>query len=57
MNLAIISIWFLPIIIPVILRNEYISSLQWDNFDKRYQFFLRQVKENHKDYLRFFSNS
>lgn len=57
MNLWLIWLWYFPIIIPVVIRKEYISSLKWENFDKRLEFFLRQVKENNKDYLRFFSNS
>lgn len=56
MNLWLIKCWYFPIIIPVIIRNEYIESLRWQNFDKRYTFFLWQVYENYKDYLRFFSN-
>ncbi len=55
MNIALVGLWYFPIIIPVVVRSEYIQSLQWDQFDTRYQFFLRQTKENHKDYLRFFT--
>jgi Fic family protein len=57
MNIGLISIGYFPIIIPVVLRNEYISSLQGKNFAKWLDFFLGQVYENHKDYVRFFTNA
>lgn len=53
MNLALVKLWYMPIIIPQIVRWEYIHSLTWNDFDKRYTFFLWQVYENHKDYLKF----
>ncbi len=53
MNLALVSIWYLPIIISKAVRLEYISSLQGDNFTDRYKFFLWQLHENMKDYYRF----
>ena len=53
MNLALVSLGYFPIIIPRMLRQEYIDTLRGDRFEKRYQFFLWQVYENHKDYLRF----
>ncbi|HMY81096.1 MAG TPA: Fic family protein [Candidatus Absconditabacterales bacterium] len=56
MNAGLISLGYFPIILPVVLRNEYIGSLRGDYFDKRYTFFLEQVYENHKDYVRFFKN-
>ena len=56
MNIGLISLGFFPIIIPVVLRSEYIYSVKDKHFDRRYEFFLQQVYENHKDYLRFFSN-
>lgn len=56
MNAWLVHLWYFPIIIPVVLRNEYISSLRGDNFVKRYEFFLRQLHENLKDTVRFFSN-
>jgi Fic family protein len=57
MNIWLISIGYFPIIIiPAVLRNDYISSLQGKDFQKWFDFFLRQVYENHKDYIRFFSN-
>jgi hypothetical protein len=55
MNIGLISLGYFPIIIPVILRREYITSLQGDHFDCWLDFFLRQVYENHKDYVRFFT--
>lgn len=54
MNLALLHLGYFPVIIPRVVRGEYIASLQGDHFDQRYQFFLRQVYENHKDYLKFF---
>jgi len=56
MNIALINEWYFPIIIPILLRQEYIDSLKGDDFTKRYEFFLWQVYENHKDYLRFVTN-
>jgi hypothetical protein len=57
MNIWLVKIWFLPIIIPIVLRNEYISSLSPAKaFEDFYQFFLRQLSENLKDYIRFFKN-
>lgn len=53
MNLGLIHLGYFPIIIPKAVRGEYIASLQGDNFETWYQFFLRQIYENHKDYLRF----
>lgn len=53
MNLGLVSLWYLPIIIPKVVRSEYIASLQGKNFEKRHTFFLWQVCENMKDYVRF----
>lgn len=53
MNIGIVKLWYLPIIIPKIVRQQYIESLQWEDFQKRYEFFLWQTKENMKDYVRF----
>ncbi len=55
MNIGLIKCWYFPIIIPTVTRHEYISSLQGDNFESWYRFFVRQVIENHKDYIRFFT--
>jgi len=53
MNIWIVSLWYFPVTIPVVVRREYIDSLKWDDFASWYHFFLRQVNENHKDYVRF----
>ena len=55
MNIWLITLWYFPIIIPIVTRHEYISSLQGNDFDIWYRFFVRQVIENHKDYVRFFT--
>jgi Fic family protein len=55
MNIGLISLGYFPIIIPVVLRNEYITALQGNHFDYWLEFFLGQVYENHKDYVRFFT--
>jgi Fic family protein len=55
MNIGLIDLGYFPIIIPVVIRNEYIYALKDKHFERRYDFFLRQVYENHKDYLRFFN--
>lgn len=55
MNIWLIALWYFPIIIPIVTRHEYISSLQGNDFDIWYRFFVRQVIENHKDYVRFFT--
>ncbi|GHV24948.1 hypothetical protein FACS1894176_02340 [Bacteroidia bacterium] len=57
MNIGLITIGYFPIIIPMVVRNEYISSLKGKQFEKRFAFFVQQVYENHKDYIRFFMNS
>lgn len=57
MNIALVKVWFLPIIIPIIVRNDYIQSLSpKKSFEDFYHFFLRQLSENLKDYIRFFQN-
>jgi Fic family protein len=56
MNIGLISKGCFPIIIPVVLRNKYIHSLKGKHFERWLAFFLKQVYENHKDYVRFFSN-
>ncbi|MDR3169328.1 MAG: hypothetical protein LBU27_06305 [Candidatus Peribacteria bacterium] len=56
MNIGLITLGYFPIIIPVVLRNEYITSLQGNHFERWLEFFLRQVYENHKDYVRFFTS-
>ncbi len=57
MNILFIKNWFMPIIIPVISRNDYISSFNSKKqFEDFYKFFLWQTYENQKDYLRFFKN-
>lgn len=57
MNIGLIGIWYFPIVIPVAVRNEYISSLKDKHFESWFDFFVQQVYENHKDYVRFFSNN
>lgn len=57
MNIGLISIWYFPIVIPVVLRNEYIASLKNKKFEHWFEFFVQQVYENHKDYVRFLSNN
>jgi Fic family protein len=53
MNLALINAGYFPIIFPVSVRAEYISSLQWEQWCEKFlSFFLRQCYENHKDYAR-----
>ena len=54
MNIYLIKEDFLPIVIPPIVRNDYISSLKsTKTFEDFYKFFLWQVYENMKDYKRF----
>lgn len=53
MNLALINSGYFPIIFPVSVRSEYISSLQWEQWcEQFFSFFLWQCYENHKDYAR-----
>jgi Fic family protein len=57
MNLALVGLWYFPIIIPKVIRAQYIQSLSdKKTFEDRYGFFLWQIYENHKDYVRFFTN-
>jgi len=57
MNMWLIALWYFPIIIPTVVRNEYIASVNDDHtFDDFYHFLLRQIHENHKDYIRLFQN-
>lgn len=56
MNLWLIHLWYFPIVIPMICRANYIHSLTGKNFITWYEFFLDQVYENHKDYVRFLKN-
>lgn len=57
MNLFLVQQQFLPIIFPVVVRNDYIASLNSQrSFDDFYLFFLRQLRENIKDYKRFWDN-
>jgi len=54
MNIYLLKYWFLPIVFPPVVRNEYIWSLKSTRtFDDFYKFFLWQLYENLKDYKRF----
>jgi len=57
MNVFLLQNGFFPIIFPMIVRNEYIWSLNSTRrFEDFYKFFLWQMWENIKDYKRFFEN-
>lgn len=54
MNIMLVKYNLLPIIIPPVVRHDYISSLQpSQTFQDFYEFIVRQIVENYKDYKRF----
>jgi Fic family protein len=54
MNLYLVRMNIFPIIFPLSVRLDYIVSLKSSkSFDDFYNFFLRQLYENLKDYKRF----
>lgn len=55
MNLILVRGGWLPAIIPTAVRADYVASLHSSRtFDDFFAFFLWQVRENLKDYVRFF---
>lgn len=55
MNLVLVRGGWLPAIIPAVVRADYVASLHSSRtFDDFFAFFLWQVRENLKDYARFF---
>lgn len=57
MNLFLVKEWYLPVIFPIVTRLDYIQSF-WKNkkLEDFYKYFLWQLNENFKDYLRFFKD-
>jgi len=54
MNIMLVKYNLLPIIIPPVVRHDYVSSLQpSQTFQDFYEFLVWQITENYKDYKRF----